>query len=298
MKKLMLLILLTIVSITLQAQKKQVPYPHLSPLQTIESRIGIIDVKLVYSRPSMRGRKIFGDLVPYGKIWRTGANKNTKIVFEDKVMIGNYELEAGTYSLFTKPNIDEWEIYFHTELDEYGVAETLDPKNILAKITVPIIPLNKTQETLSITFDNLTLNSAVLAIIWENTYVPIPINISVANVIDEKIKKERMILSSDYSAAAFILFEKEQLSSEALQAINWAISLLENGKSFEEWFKTADLNDFHLPNNYRLKSEIHAELGEMDNAIKYAELSLKIARAIKNEFYINENLKNLEKWKN
>ena len=297
MKKLILFTLFTIFYLKINAQEKHIPYPHLSPLQKIESRIGIIGVKLVYSRPSMRGRKIFGALVPYGEIWRTGANKNTKIIFEEKVMIGDYELEAGTYALFTKPNIDKWEIYFHTELDEYGAPEKLDPKNILAKITVPTIPLQKTQETLSITFDNLTLNAATLAIVWENTYVPIPIKIPTAKIIEKRLSNERMLLSSDYSAAAFILFDKQNLNQEALQAINRSIALLENGNSFEDWLKTADLNNWHLPNNYRLKSEILAKLGERDQAIKSAELSLIIARKIKNEFYTNENLKNLEKWK-
>jgi len=123
MKKTIFLLFFTLFFLQINAQEKQIPYPHLSPLQKIETKVGIVDFTLVYSRPSMRGRKIFGDLVPYNKIWRTGANKNTKIVFHDQVMIGDTELDAGTYTIIAKPNIDKWEIYFHTELDEYGIPE-------------------------------------------------------------------------------------------------------------------------------------------------------------------------------
>lgn len=296
MKKQLLLLFYTILFLQINAQDRLVPYPHLSPIQKIETKVGIVDFSLQYSRPSMRGRKIFGDLVPFNKIWRTGANKNSKIIFHDKVVIGDYELDAGTYTIFTKPNIDKWEIYFHTELDEYGAPEKLDPKNIIAKITVPVSTQDQTIETLAITFNNLTLNSADLVIAWENTLVFIPIKIPTNKIINDRLSKERMVLASDYSAAAFILFEKQHLHNEALEAINQAISLTENGKSFEAWFKNADYTNRHLPNNYRLKSEILAAIGAKEKAIKAAEISLKIARKVNNDFYIKENLKNLKKW--
>ena len=296
MKKQLLLLFYSIIFLQLNGQERLIPYPHLSPIQKIETKVGIVDFTLQYSRPSMRGRKIFGELVPYNQIWRTGANKNSKIIFHDKVIIGDYELDPGTYTLFTKPNIEKWEIYFHTELDEYGAPEKLDSKNIIAKITVPSITQSQTVETLSITFNNFTLNSTDLVIAWENTSVFIPIKIPTNEIINNRLSKERMVLASDNSAAAFILFDKQNRYQEALQTINQAISLTENGKSFEEWFKNADFNNRHLPNSYRLKSEILAALGAHEKAIEAAEISLKIARKVNSDFYIKENLKNLEKW--
>jgi len=109
MKKQLLLLILLGSFLAINAQERLVPYPHLSPLQKIETKVGIVDFTLVYSRPSIRGRKIFGDLVPYNKIWRTGVNKNTRIVFHDNVIIGDSELKAGTYTIFTKPGVDNWE---------------------------------------------------------------------------------------------------------------------------------------------------------------------------------------------
>lgn len=296
MKKSLFLLLFTLLFLQIGAQERQIPYPRLSPLQKIETTVGIVDFTLVYFRPSMRGRKIFGDLVPYNEIWRTGANKNTKIVFDDNVMIGENELMAGTYTIFTKPSVDKWEIYFHVELDEYGAPEKLDPKNIKAKIIVPAISLDQTVETFSITFNNLKLNSADLVIAWENTYVPIPIKIPTSKIIHDRILKEREVLASDYRAAAFILFEKQKLNQQALDAINQAILITANGKSFEEWFENADYSNRHLPNNYRIKSEIFAALGEQKKAIKAAEISLRIANKVNSDFYIKENLNNLKNW--
>ena len=105
------------------------------------------------------------------------------------------------------------------------------------------------------------------------------------------------MLASDYSSAAFILFEKQKCYQQALDAVNEAIRITENGKSFRNWIENADYSNRHLPNNYRLKSEILATLEKEKEAITAAEISLKIARQVKNDFYIKENLKNLESWK-
>ncbi len=297
MKNSVLFLLFTFLFLEINAQERLVPYPHLSPIQKIETKVGIVEFGLVYSRPSMRGRKIFGDLVPFNKVWRTGANKNTKIIFHDNVMIGNNALEAGTYTIFTKPSADKWEIYFHTELDEYGAPEQLDPNNIKASIIVPTMTLDQTIETFSITFNNLQLNSADLVISWENTYVPIPIKIPTNKILNDRLAAERLVLADDYSAAAFILFEKQKRHPEALEAINQSIIITENGKPFEEWLKNADYSNRHLPNKYFLKSKILAALGKQKKAIAAAEISLKIAKKVNFDYYIQENLNNLKEWR-
>ncbi|MEL6925760.1 MAG: DUF2911 domain-containing protein [Bacteroidota bacterium] len=298
MKRLLFLSLSMLVLMSLRAQERQILYPHLSPTQTTETIIGgTVTVQMVYSRPSMRGRSIFGGLEPYGKIWRTGANKNTKIIFQDKVMVGDHALEAGTYTLFTKPNIDHWDIYFHTELDEYGAPEVLEEKNIKVHITVPVIALPQPYETLSIDFNDFTANSANLRIAWASTAVDIPISIPTEEILSKRLTKERTILADDYSMAAFILSEKENKQAQALQAINQSIALTENGQSFEAWLKTADLTDRYLPYRYKLKSEILAKLGRTQEAIQCAKRSLQIGRTVKDGFYIQGNLDNLEQWR-
>jgi len=161
-KKTILLIVTLLLTTTLAAQISKLTNPKLSPFQKTEIKIGVVDVLLEYSRPSMRGREIFGTLEPYDKVWRTGANKNTKIVFSDYVEIGGVEIAPGAYTIFTKPTNDTWDVYFHTEIDAYGVPDTFNPENSVVQLKVPAVTLNTEVETLAITFDNLTANSATL----------------------------------------------------------------------------------------------------------------------------------------
>lgn len=298
MKKALFIILCIALSINLIGQERLIATPKLSPFQKTEIKVGIVDVELEYSRPSMRGRTIFGDLVPYDKIWRTGANKNTKIVFKDKVRIGKTDLEAGTYTIFTKPNEDKWEVYFHTLLDEYGSPDTLDEKNIVAQITVPAIKLNRDIETLSIDFENLTANSAILAISWERTFIPIKIEIPTGNLMEERLAVQNKNLASEYSTAAWNYFKIEGENEKALKAINQAIALAEGDETFEEWLSKIDLKDWSLPWKYQVKSEILGALDNNKEAIEAAEKSLKIAETLTvKTSYPKTNKVNIEKWK-
>ncbi len=297
MKKIILLFGVIFMTSNASFLKAQVSGPQLSPFQKTETRVGIVNVTLEYSRPSMRGRTIFGGLVPFGKIWRTGANKNTKIIFKDKVLIGDQELKAGTYSLFTKPNQDQWEIYFHTELDEYGVGETLDPKNILVQMTIPVVSLNRDVESLAISFDHLTTSSAILGITWERTYIPIPIKIPTDEIIQDQLFDANIDLAGDYESAAWTYYENEKDYKKALTNINKCISLMEKEEPFELWLKgEGNLDNPNRPRRYLLKSQIHEKLGEMDKAITAAKQSMQIAKKIKSKYYIKTNTEHLKKW--
>ncbi len=117
MKKIILLFSALMLTVGIQAQI-QTPQP--SPFQKIEQKVGLTDVTLEYSRPSMKGRTIFGGFVPYNTIWRTGANANTKITFSDDVEIGGQKLLAGTYAIFTKPGTSSWEVYFYQRCNQLG----------------------------------------------------------------------------------------------------------------------------------------------------------------------------------
>lgn len=282
--------------IHVHAQERPRLSPRLSPFQKIETKIGLVDVSLDYSRPSMRGRKIFGELEPYGKVWRTGANINTRLTFKDKVLIGGKVLEPGSYTLFTKPGRETWEIYLHTELNEYGVPDTFDLEQVVISMTVTPLTLNRDIETLTLTFDDLKSNSAVLGISWERTYVPIPIQTPVDEVIQTRLDERKEQLISDYAQAGWNYYHFEKNNEKGLEAINLSIHLTEQGRSFEEWAKTADVQDWSLPWTYMIKSEIHAELGQMPQARQAAERSLFLAKKINSTYYLEKNRENMAKW--
>lgn len=117
MKKIFLIACFVAFTLTTNAQ---ITTPQPSPSQKIEQIVGLTKVTIEYSRPSMKGRKIFGDLVPYGQIWRTGANANTKITFDTDITIGNTTVKAGTYAIYTKPNKKTWEIMLYSDASNWG----------------------------------------------------------------------------------------------------------------------------------------------------------------------------------
>ena len=109
----------------------QVEYLRLSPAQTITQRVGATDLTIAFSRPQMKGRKIFGGLTPYGKLWRTGANENTTIEFSHRVKIGNTEVQPGKYALFTEPNPNQWKIYLYTDTNNLDIPNPLDTTKLI-----------------------------------------------------------------------------------------------------------------------------------------------------------------------
>src|SRR5680860_1842514 len=137
MKKLLVLTMVVLASVSLEAQ---INTPAPSPFSKVEQKVGLTDVTLEYSRPAMRGRTIFGDLVPYDKLWRTGANQYTKITFGDDVTIDGQVVKAGTYSIFTKPGKASWEIFLYTEIEGGGVPKEWDESKIAAKTTSEVSP--------------------------------------------------------------------------------------------------------------------------------------------------------------
>ena len=133
MKKLLLICFLA-AGVTMQAQ---IETPQPSPSAKLEQKVGLTDVTVEYSRPAMRGRTIFGDLVPYGQLWRTGANANTKITFSDNVTIGDTSLKAGTYAVFVKPTAKMWEVIFYTDSSNWGTPGEWDEAKVAASVMAP-----------------------------------------------------------------------------------------------------------------------------------------------------------------
>lgn len=152
--------------------------PQPSPTGKIEQKVGLTDVTIEYSRPGMKGRSIFGDLVPYGKVWRTGANANTKITFGDDVKIGGKDLKKkGTYAIYTIPNQDSWEVMFYSKSDNWGVPQEWDDSAVALKAEASVSTLPFDMETFTIMIDDLSNDSGVIEFIWADKVASLPFQV-------------------------------------------------------------------------------------------------------------------------
>tara|TARA_R110001592_G_scaffold164460_2_gene398615 strand:- start:6404 stop:6931 length:528 start_codon:yes stop_codon:yes gene_type:complete len=174
MKKILLSLFVVAIAFSTNAQKK-VPA---SPSQKIEQTVGFTTISVDYSRPGVKDRTIFGDLVPFGEVWRTGANQNTKITFSSDVTVGDVKLKAGTYALYTIPNEESWDVIFYTDATNWGNPKEWDEAKVAAKVSAEVMPVPDTIETFTIMFDDLKDTSAVLGFLWESTYVGVQINVT------------------------------------------------------------------------------------------------------------------------
>ena len=148
------------------AIEAQVKAPQASPKAELEQVVGLTQVELDYSRPSSKGRAVFGELVPYGKIWRTGANANTTISFSDDVVIDGKTLKKGKYALYTLPKADSWDVIFYTSTDNWGNPEKWDESKVALRTTVKPETLGRKVETFTIAVNNLDNDYANLEISW------------------------------------------------------------------------------------------------------------------------------------
>ncbi|AUC76007.1 DUF2911 domain-containing protein [Olleya sp. Bg11-27] len=279
MKKLFTLIMVLTVSFAVNAQ---IETPQPSPSQKVEQKVGLTDVTLEYSRPSMRGRAIFGNLVPYGKVWRTGANKNTIITFSTAVTIGDNTLKAGSYAIFTKPNAGNWEVMFYSDTENWGTPKTWDDSKVAAKVSVKVTTLPMDIETFTFTFDNLTNDSAVLSLLWENTMVDVTIGVPTDATVTDAISKIMNGPSADnYYASARYYLESGKDIKQAAVWIDKAIDMTKAEPKF--WW-------------LRQQSLIHAKAGNKKEAIKAAKLSLEYADKAENADYVKMNKASLKEW--
>lgn len=260
----------------------QVETPQPSPLTKIEQKVGLTDVTLEYSRPSMKGRKIFGDLVPYGKMWRTGANKNTIITFSDDVNIDGSEVKAGSYSVFIKPEKESWTVFFYSDTENWGTPREWDDSKVVAKASAKTYEMPMNVETWTIGFDDLTNNSANIGFIWENTYAAVTFKVPTDNKVSASIKQVMAGPSANdyYAAAVYKLAEKKDLD-KAMMWIDKAVEMTAEQPRF--WY-------------LRQQSLIHAANGDKKGAIDAANKSLKGATAAGNDDYIKMNKESLKKW--
>jgi hypothetical protein len=278
MKKLLCIIIVFAMSFSVNAQI-QTPAP--SPFSKIEQKVGLTDVTLEYSRPSMRGRTIFGGLVPYGKFWRTGANARTKITFSDAVTIGGKEVKAGSYAIFTLPQANSWDVIFYSEPDAGGVPAKLDESKVAARVSVETYALPMNIESFTMNFDNVTSGSAVLGMLWENTYVgvefKVPTDAKVSAAIEKTMKGPG---ANDYYASAVYYLEEGKDIAKAKTWMDKAMSMIEKPAFWQ----------------LRQQSLIYAKAGDKKAAIETAKKSLAGAKEAGNDDYIKMNMDSLKEW--
>ena len=275
--KKLLFLFLCMGSLSITAQIKT---PAPSPASKVMQTVGLTDVTVEYSRPAMRGRTIYGDLVPFEKIWRTGANARTKITFSDDVTIDGNTLKKGTYAIFSKPAADSWEIYFYTEHSGGGAPQVLDETKVALKTTVKTQEMPMDIQSFTITFDDLTDNSAVLGIMWEKTYVGVRFNVPTDAIAAKSIKAVMSGPSANdyHSAASYYRNSGKDLK----QALVWSNKAVEMNK-----------NAFWM---MRENSLIHAALGDKKSAIEAAKKSLAVAQKAGNAAYIKMNTESIAEW--
>ncbi|HVS95640.1 MAG TPA: DUF2911 domain-containing protein [Puia sp.] len=253
------------------AQTIKTPPP--STPQYVKQDFGLSSIELSYSRPDMRGRKIFGDLVPFGKVWRTGANQATTLTFGDPVTIGGIKIPAGKYGLLTIPGADEWTLIITHQTDVTNPA-AYKPDQDVVRVTAKPFELPFPLETFTILFANVTANTCDLQLIWENTVVSLPITTDIDSRIMTQIDNAMNKDNRPYYTAAFYYLDNGKDLNKAL-----------------EWFDKAIEQD---PTAYFVvyqKARCLAKMGKKQEAVAAARQSEDLAKKANNADYVALNEK-------
>ncbi len=278
MKNILIAFAIIIANFTIEAQVKT---PQSSPKATITQAIGLTDVEINYSRPSARGRAVFGNLVPFGKVWRTGANENTTISFSDDVVIDGKTLKKGKYALYTIPKIESWEVIFYSMTDNWGNPVEWNEANVALKTTVKPETLSKNVETFTIGISDLDNNFAFLEMYWENSYAAVKFEVPTEKKATASIEKVLAgPAAGDYFSSAQYLYQSNGDIAKARAYIDKALELNQD-------------KPFYY---YRLKSLIQAKQGDKKGAIETAKLSLAAAEIAKNQDYVKMNKDSIAEW--
>ena len=277
MKKLLLIIAIGFTA----SLNAQILTPKASPAAKMQQKVGLADIQIEYSRPGAKGRVIFGDLIPFGQMWRLGANENTKITTSEALIIGKDTLNAGTYALFAKPGPTNWELYFYADYSNWGLPEPWDPKKVVLQASAVVQKTQDFQENLAISLDALTNNGGTLLICWENTKVSLPFSLNTkAKVLASIDKTMAGPAANDYHAAATYYFNENIDLKTALEWSTKAVAL--RGPS-AYWMT-------------RLKAQLQAANGDYKGAIETAKISNEAAKADGDDAYVRANEKSIAEW--
>lgn len=258
----------------------QIMTPQPSPLAKLEQKVGLGTVTIEYSRPGVRERNIYGDLIPYGKYWRTGANAATKVTFSEDVKVAGKDIKAGTYSMFSLPNTPNWEIIFHSNTGYYGSGDTYDKDGEVARVSVTPKVTSSNVETFRIDVNDITSSGANIVIEWANQQLSIPFALNT----DEKVLKSIETVMAGPSARDYYLAASyyNTEGKDPKQALEWINKAVEGG-----------MNQFWV---LRQKSMIQANAGDYKGAIETAKASIKAAEAANNGDYVKMNNDSIKEW--
>jgi hypothetical protein len=247
----------------LGAQAPQITFPAASPESTLKQRVGLTDIEVVYSRPGVKGRKIFGGLEPFGSVWRTGANTATKVVFSTPVKFGGQNVAAGIYALYSIPDPKEWTVILSKVPGEWG-AYNYNPANDAVRVKAKPATLDEAVETFTIEIGDIKTESATFSLNWEKTRVPVKIEVDtvrqVVSQIETVMKSGAQLPAGTYFSAAMFYHDN---GLDLKQARAWV----------EEATK-GDKAPFYMLHG---KAKILAKLGDKAGATAAARQSIAAA---------------------
>ena len=266
MKKLVIFLNALLVLSLANAQTLTTPQP--SPTQTVKQNFGLGSIELSYSRPAKKDRKIMGDLVPFGKVWRTGANAATTLTFSDDIIIGGKEVKAGKYGLLTIPNAGKWTIIISKDIN-VNQPSMYKEENDVVRVQADVVTTPFAVENFTVNFANITGNSCNVELMWENTYVQFPItagtDAKVMKQIDNLMNKDN---KPYYNAASYYYDNAKDMN----QALSWVNKAIETNKEA-----------FYM---YLLKARIHKKMGDKTASKAAATTCIELATKAKNDDYV------------
>jgi tetratricopeptide (TPR) repeat protein len=261
----------------------QIQYPRISPASSIVQKIGLSEIRIDYSRPGVRGRKIMGEWVPYGRIWRVGANESTKMTLSDSVQINGQWIGPGQYALYAIPSQNEWTIIVHFNTTHWGDGRTLyTPAEDVFRFTIIPTVTNEFTENFEISFQNLTHESADLMLKWEHTLVSFPIVVNthaqMMNEIEKQIEKNPTAMTY-YESARY--FQEKVIFPERAKEYLQKAQILGGDKYYI----------------HRVWALVEAQLKNYQEAIRHAELSKKLAEHEGKDEFVRMNDRSITEWK-
>lgn len=276
MKKLLLGIF-TVISFSMNAQ---VQTPALSPVSKFEQKVGLTDITIQYSRPGKRDRLVFGDVVPFGEIWRLGANENTKITSSDAIIFGKDTVKAGTYAIYAKPEKESWTLFLYSETTNWGVPDPWDSKKVVYETKLPVVQLNDVVETFTISIEKIENNGASLVIMWDKSKIALPFTVNTKDKVLASIKKTMEGPSAnDYHRSATFYYQEK---IDVKKALEWSTKACEM-RPEAYWM-------------LRTKALLQAENGDFKGAIATAKKSIELAEKDGDAAYVKMNKTSIEEW--
>jgi tetratricopeptide (TPR) repeat protein len=264
-------------SLSVNAFSQDMKLPAPSPTAVIKQDFSTSSIEITYSRPSMRGRKIFGDLIPFGQVWRTGANAATKISFGEDVMLAGQALKAGTYALYTTPGENSWKVIINKGISNWGISG-FDEKDDVIQFDIPAKKTADAVKSFTIAIENLDGNKCDLVLSWENTKVTIPVLADNNKKITEYLETSINNPKRPYQQAANYYLETNQNLDKAIEYTDKALA--ENKDAF--WL-------------YWLKARIYQKQGKKTEAIAAAQKSADLAASTPYAAEYKRNAETLKK---